>query len=513
MKITKNHYGVRATCACAALLLLSACGQKEQAATEPAAAEKEMPAAAEKTMSVEVPITTASDEARALFLEGRALLDGLHFTDAGEKFRAAVEADPDFALGHVLAANTSGSAAEFFDHVEKAKAAAAGASDGEKLYVMAIVAASENNQAAQGIALKKLVEAYPKDPRTHMALGNFLNGQQDFAGAAEHFTHATEADPEFASAFNSLGYAYRSLDKLDDAKAAFEQYVGLVPDEANPQDSIGELLMEMGDYEESVARYQKALEFDSNFASSYAGLAINYSLMGQPEQAQEAAANMLATARTAGETRNAMYQSVIASLYAGDIDAAMEVNSKIAAEAEEQGNRAAAGGAHEYMGDIMLEADDPAKAEEHYGLALAHRQDASMNDANKAQAKRNYLFKMAISAMVAEDAEAAAERTAKYAAAVEEAGGVMFERLRVHELKGYMAMINDDMAAGAEHLAQANQFNPHVLYWSAVAHNAMGNKEKAVELATRAANRNTLSGDLPFVRADALKFLEELNEA
>jgi hypothetical protein len=72
-------------------------------------------------------------------------------------------------------------------------------------------------------------------------------------------------------------------------------------------------------------------------------------------------------------------------------------------------------------------------------------------------------------------------------------------------------MSNDDMAAGAEHLAQASQFNPVVLYWSAVAHNAIGNKDKAMDLASRAANRNTLSANLPFVRAKAMKLLEELN--
>lgn len=508
MNTKTYHYGARAACALAALLILSACGQKEQATTEPEAADTAMPEAA---MSAEVPVTTASDEARRLFLEGRALLDGLHRVEAHEKFVAAVEADPDFALGHVLAANTSGNIEEFFDHVAKAKALAGGASEGEKLYVEALVAAAENDQAAQGAALKKLVGAYPKDARTHMALGNFLNGQQDFAGAAEHFTHAAQVDYHFAPAYNSLGYAYRSLDDLDNAKLAFEKYVALVPNEANPQDSMGELLMEMGDYEQSVAHYQKALEIDPNFASAYAGLTINYSLMGQPEQAQEAAADMLAAARTFGEKQNAMFQSVTSYVFADDIDAAMDLARKMAAEAEDEGRHGAAAGAHQYMGDIMLKADNPAKAEEHFGLALAHSQQSTMNDANKAQAKRNYLFKMAIAAMVAQDAEAAAERTAKYTAAVEESGGTAFERRRVHELTGYMAMINDDMAAGAEHLAKANQFNPHVLVWSAVAQNALGNKDKAVELATRAANRNTLSPDLPLVRAKALKFVEKLN--
>jgi hypothetical protein len=134
-----------------------------------------------------------------------------------------------------------------------------------------------------------------------------------------------------------------------------------------------------------------------------------------------------------------------------------------------------------------------------------------MNDANKAQAKRNHTFKMAIAAMVAENAEAAAERTAEYTAAVKE-GGTAFEQRRVHALAGYMAMINDDMQGGVDHLAQASQFNPHILYWSAVAHNELGDKEKARDLMSRAASRNTLSANLPFVRAKALKAIEELDQ-
>ncbi|MBT8103140.1 MAG: tetratricopeptide repeat protein [Gammaproteobacteria bacterium] len=490
----------------AAMLVLSACGQKEAAKTMPAAATPEA------AMSAEVPVTTASEEARALFMEGRALLDDLHFIDAHAKFVAAVEADPDFAMAHVMVANTSLTAEEFFDHVGKASAAAANASEGEQLYVQAQVAAAENDQAKQGETLKKLVSAYPKDVRTHMTLGNFLNGQQDFAGAAEHFMHATQIDPEYAPAQNSLGYAYRSLEDLDQAQAAFERYVELLPNESNPHDSLAELLMEVGNYEESIKHYQMALDIDPHFASSYVGISKNYSLMGEPEKSQEAASQMMAAARNFAERQNAQFLSATSYLFAGDTDAAMEVGNTMAAEAEAAGNLAAAGGIHEYMGDAMLNADDAAKAEEHYSAALAHRQNADINDAAKAQAKRIHLFKMAIAAMVAEDAEAAAERTAKYTAAAE-ANGTAFERRRIHELAGYMAMINDDMAAGMEHLAQASQLNPHVLYWSAVAQDALGDKDKAMELATRAANRNTLSQNLPFVRADALELLAKLNEA
>lgn len=511
MSISSHKAGVGTTLAISAMLLVAACGQKQEATTEPAAEPEMKTEAAAAEVATEVPITTASDEARALFMEGRALLDDLHFTDARAKFVAAAEADPDFTMAHLMVANTSQSVAEFFESVGKASAAAKGASDGEQLYVMATVAASENNQAAQGAALKKLVAKYPKDPRTHMTLGNFLQGQQDFVGAAEHFTHATEIDPGYAGAYNSLGYAYRALDDLDQAKSAFEKYVEVLPNEANPQDSLAELLMEMGNYEESVKHYQAALDLDSNFLSAYAGIARNQSLMGEGEQAQATAAKMLVAARTAQERQNAMFQSVTSHLFAGDTDAALEVGNAMIADAEAAGRYAAVGGINEYMGDIMLNADDPAKAEEHFGLALEHRLKSGTNEANKAQAKRNHAFKMAISAMVAENAEAAAERTAEYTAAVKE-GGSAFERRRAHALAGYMAMINDDMQGGVDHLAQANQFNPHILYWSAVAHNALGDKEKARDLLIRAANRNTLSANLPFVRAKALEAIEKLDQ-
>ena len=83
----------------------------------------------------------------------------------------------------------------------------------------------------------------------------------------------------------------------------------------------------------------------------------------------------------------------------------------------------------------MLNSDEPAKAAENYGLALELQQRANFSDANKAQAKRTYMFKMAIADMVAEDFETAGERTTKYTAAVKE-NGTAFERRRAHELKG-----------------------------------------------------------------------------
>lgn len=477
-------------------VLLAACGptsQEDNAASVGADGEK-------------VPVTTASDEARDLYLKGRELFDDVLVVEANELFRQALQIDPGFAMGHLMAAFSAQTNAEFFAAVAKADEHAAGASEGEQLLIAALVAASENDQDAQRKALQAAIDLYPKDERTHVAMANFLFGIQDFDGAVEHFEHAVALAPDFASAHNSLGYAYRNLEDFDKARASFERYVELIPDQPNPYDSLAELLMEMGNYDESIDNYRKALEINDYFPSSYAGLAINYSLKGNPELAQEASDQMLRVARNFGERQAAMFQSVTSHLFAGDTDAAMEVCQRMLAEAQVKGNHSAMGGTYEYMGDVMMTIGNAEKAVEYYDAALDHRLAAPVNEANKAQAARAHLFKTAIAAMIGDDSEAAASRTAEYLVATD-AAGTVFERTRAHELSGFFAMFNEDYESAATHFAAASQLNPVVLYWSAVVNQELGNDDKARDLAMRAAERNTLNPNLPFFRKAALEML------
>lgn len=482
---------------CALLLVLAACSQKP--AGEPAAAA-----------SGKIPVTTASEQARAAYDKGIGLFDNLKFADANAAFQDATGADPDFAMAYAMTAQSSLTAADFFAAVAKAKAAAPEASDGEQLFIKALAAGADNDTAGQRAALERLVAAYPKDERSHNALGQFLFGQQDFEGAITHLKHAVGVNPDFAIAYNMLGYSYRSIDDLDAAKSAFETYISLIPNEPNPYDSYAELLMEMGEYDASIENYRKALEYDTHFASSYAGISTDYSLKGDADKSLSTTIEQLAAARNFPERQGALFQSAVANLFAGDNEAAMAACETMLAEADAAGNHAAQGGIHEYMGDIMAVAGDPAKAEEHYTMALQQRKQANLSAANEAQAERSNLFKMAVAAIVAGDADAAHTRAAEYTAAAD-AKGTPFEKRRVHELAGYLAAMDGDSAAAVEQLAQANQLNPIVLYWSAVANQDAGNTAKALELAQRAANRNTLNPNLPFFRKEALQLAGELS--
>ena len=112
--------------------------------------------------------------------------------------------------------------------------------------VLGLDAAMKGNAAEVLSHYTELVRLFPNDERAHTLLGNLYFGRQDYDAAVKEFVRATAINPTFSQPYNQLGYAYRFVDKLDDAEAAFKKYVQLIPDDPNPHDSYAELLMKPG---------------------------------------------------------------------------------------------------------------------------------------------------------------------------------------------------------------------------------------------------------------------------
>ena len=193
-------------------------------------------ATANSKTSGKIPVTTVSEEARKEFLAGRNLSEKLRNTDSIAHYDKAISLDPNFALAELTRAQVSPTAREFFDHLKKAVALADKASDGERMLIQAAEAGANANPTKQKEILDKLVAAYPNDERAHFNLGNFHFGQQEFPQAITHYKHATEIAPDYSTAFNILGYAYRQNGDYSDAENAFKKYIELIPNDPNPYD-------------------------------------------------------------------------------------------------------------------------------------------------------------------------------------------------------------------------------------------------------------------------------------
>ena len=79
-----------------------------------------------------IPVTTASAAAKNGSCRGRELAEKLQAQDSIQHFDKAISLDPNFALAELSRANAAPSPKDFFEHLHKAVALSAKASDGEK---------------------------------------------------------------------------------------------------------------------------------------------------------------------------------------------------------------------------------------------------------------------------------------------------------------------------------------------------------------------------------------------
>ena len=241
-----------------------------------------VPKATTKTMSA----TTSSVKARDLFERAMADYENFYMERANIGWRAAVQADSNFALAHAWIAFNSRDPEEAHAAREKAKALSSKVTTGELLMIQWIAGVQENNFIVGISAMNDMLEMYPKDKRLHYLVGNWLMGENEYSQAEKLFKRALAIDPKYPAALNDLAYAYARSAQFADAFKAMDRYVALLPNEPNPEDSYGELLRMSGDFAGALEHYHAALKLDPSFITSQLGLGDTYAVIGDQAQAR-----------------------------------------------------------------------------------------------------------------------------------------------------------------------------------------------------------------------------------
>src|SRR5215210_8998260 len=345
------------------------------------------PAPAASTAGGKIPVTTASEEARKEFLQGRDKAERLLAQDSIQHFDKALSLDPNFALAELGRANASQTAKEFFDHLKKAVALAGKASEGERLLILATEAGANGEAVKQKEQLDKLVAAHPNDERAHFNLGGYYFGQQDFAQAVGHYKKATELAPSYSPAYNILGYAYRQQGDYANAEQAFKKYIELIPNDPNPYDSYAELLLKMGKYEDSITQYRKALSIDPNFIASRNGIAADLLYMGKPEEASAELQALNDKARSDGDRRTALFAMAVVQADGGKLDKALEEVEKQYALGEKISDVAAMTGDLQLKGNILVEMGKYDEAKEAFERLLKMTDESTLSQEIKDNAR------------------------------------------------------------------------------------------------------------------------------
>ncbi len=477
---------------------IGGCAKKETAAPAAAAATTPAPAGDGK-----IPVTTASAEAKAEFLQGRELAEKFQITDAVQHYQKAASLDPNFALAELNVATSAPTAKEFFEHLNKAVALSDKASNGERLLILATQSGANNDAVKQKEHLEALVAAYPNDERAHFNLGNYYFGQQDYPNAIEHYRKATELAPGYSAAFNILGYAYRQNADYANAEKAFQKYIELIPKDPNPYDSYAELLLKMGRYDDSIAQYRKALEIEPNFVNAHQGVAMDLLYSGKPDQAVAELQQFTKKARSDAEKRTALFARTIVHLDAGQTAKAIADMEEQYTLGEKTNDVPAMAFDRGLKGLILIEGGKADQAKAEFDGQLKMIEGSTLSQEIKENAKRIHHYNMARVALAKKDlagAKAEAEEFRKSAAASKNP----FTAKNVHELDGIIALAEKDYDKAIAELQQANQQNPQDLYRMCQAYAAKGDRDKAAELCKQAADFNSLPDpNYSFVRTKA----------
>jgi tetratricopeptide (TPR) repeat protein len=481
---------------------LSGCNPRK-AGTESASATTDSSSEGATAKTGAIPITAASDEARSLYLEGRALSEQLKAHDGRAKYEAAVAKDPSFAMGHYQLAVNAATAKDFFAHLKEAVALSDKASEGERLTILALEAGGNAEPAKALEYQRELAAKYPNDERAHFLLATGLFGQQDFESSIAELRKATEINPNYSPAYNQLGYAYRQVEKYDDAATAFKKYIELIPNDPNPYDSYAELLMKTGRFDESIAQYGKALSIDPHFGNSRIGIATNLMYQGKTDQAAAEAQKLYDAARDDGDRRFALFTRAVIYTDAGRTAAALTEAGKEFAIAANHGDSANMSADALLMGNILLHAGRNAEAAKRFQQSLDLTEQSSLSPDVKEDARLLSHFNTGRVALARGDLAAAKEHSATFTRGAEERHNT-FRLRQAHELAGNIALGEKNFDSAIGELSLANQQDPQVLYAMALAYRGKGDAAKAKELAARAANDHVLPLlTYAFVRAKA----------
>ncbi|MCA1612080.1 MAG: tetratricopeptide repeat protein [Thermoanaerobaculia bacterium] len=474
------------------------CAKKDTAAVPVAEVGTPVPAGDGK-----IPITTASADAKAEFLQGRDLAEKLQVTDAYQHYQKAASLDPHFAWAELSIAASAPTGKEFFEHLNKAVALADKASNGERLLILAAQSGANNDAVKQKEHLEGLVAAYPNDERAHFNLGGFYFGQQDYPKAIEHYRKATELAPAYSTAFNILGYAYRQSGDYANAEKAFQKYIELIPKDPNPYDSYAELLLKIGRYDESIAQYRKALAIEPNFVNAHQGIAMDLLYSGKPDQAVAELAELSKKARNDGEKRTAMFARTIVYLDGGNLaKAAADVDAQYAL-GKTTNDVPAMAFDRGLKGNILLAMGkaDAAKTEFDEGVKLVEGSTLSAEVKENAKLAHHYnLARVALAKKDVAGAKKEAEEFRKGSASSKNP----FQVKNVHELDGIVALAEKDYDKAIAELEQANQQNPQDLYRLCQAWQGKGDQAKGADFCRQAAEFNSLPNqNYAFVRTKA----------
>lgn len=234
-------------------------------------------------------VTTSSDEAYRLYRQGRENELKLYHREAMADYAEALSHDPHFLMATVRLARAS--AGKDRNRAEALLSCVGRYRDSvtEKERLLFDIASAQIARDSK-TAVERIEEfrrRFPDDPEGFELKAASLLKRGKLDEAIAEYERLLEANPNYAVAYNQLGYHWMQRGDYARAEDYLKRYRFLAPDQANPYDSLGELYANTGRYEEAIAVLGEALKIKPDFYAPIGHLGTVYAGQGRFREAAE----------------------------------------------------------------------------------------------------------------------------------------------------------------------------------------------------------------------------------
>jgi len=256
-------------------------------------------AAAKGRGSTLADLTTSSDEAYSLYLQGLDRYYRYDYIAAEESFRQAVAIDPGFALAYWRLAwmqirfgvGDMGAAAAT---AEIAYGLRGRLPEKERLYVEWLSGFFKMGFEEAQVPLEKLAEKYPEEKEAWFILAAGAGGPLiDPHKAVLYHQKWLALDPGFKVGYLFLVRDYFNLDELDNAAESARRYIEIAPDDAAAHHMMGYVHYFKGELNQGMEEFDEALKLDPKYYDAVIGQAQVLAKGGRFAESREKLAPLL----------------------------------------------------------------------------------------------------------------------------------------------------------------------------------------------------------------------------
>ena len=204
-------------------------------------------------------------QAMDYYIEGQGYMlryeDPENVESAVTSFRAALDADPDFALAHAGLGEASLAMYKFTREaglIEEART-----------------------------ACHRALEIYPDSARPHVCLGSLYNATGQYKKAVVEFELAVGSRGEFDGAYRGLARVQARLGRLEDAEQTYLLAIEKHEDYWAVHNWLGAFYMEQSRYEEAAEKFLTVVELTPDNARGYSNLGASFQQRGRWSEAAD----------------------------------------------------------------------------------------------------------------------------------------------------------------------------------------------------------------------------------